>query len=365
MQPVTTLGQRLRDLRESHWPGFALTQAQLARVLSSVKSITPPVISSWENDSKLPPPERLEAYATFFCTRRSIEEGTPRLIDEPDLSESERQERRRIHAELTALRDDASLHPAPPPPPVGSAPDPLGTFWQFDDDLPVNIVCAPLPEAMYQKMPFNDPSDPEFVEAYRFTDLDALIELHGHIRAVNPTSDVRIRLASELTADRITEHLVLLGGVDWNTVTREVLQRIRMPLHQFARPDDDPISGGGFEVVDADPPKRFEPMLADDPNAPLGKTLAWDVAHLFRTQNPFNQRRTVTICNGAFGRGTYGAVRALTDAKFRNRNEGYLRQRFQEAETFSILMRVDIVASVVLTPDWTKGSETCLHEWPT
>jgi hypothetical protein len=55
-----------------------------------------------------------------------------------------------------------------------------------------------------------------------------------------------------------------------------------------------------------------------------------------------------------YGRGTYGAVRALTDAKFRDRNEEYARKKFPASPTFGILMRVRINPNgAVVTPDWT------------
>ena len=44
-----------------------------------------------------------------------------------------------------------------------------------------------------------------------------------------------------------------------------------------------------------------------------------------------NKRRTVTVCNGMYGRGTYGAVRALTDVRFRDSNDGYVKSRFAGA----------------------------------
>ena len=71
-----------------------------------------------------------------------------------------------------------------------------------------------------------------------------------------------------------------------------------------------------------------------------------------RAVSPFNRKRTVTICNGMYGRGTYGVVRALTDARFRDRNADYLRSRFGDAESYCILSRVPIVDGVTLTPDW-------------
>ena len=63
-----------------------------------------------------------------------------------------------------------------------------------------------------------------------------------------------------------------------------------------------------------------------------------------------------------YGRGTYGVVRALTDARFRDRNAEYLRSRFSGREAYCILTRVPIVDGVTLTPDWTAGDST-LFEW--
>src|SRR5262245_1065862 len=57
------LARRLRELRESRDP--TLTQAELARSLSGTGRIAPTTISSWESltNPKLPPRERLRAYA--------------------------------------------------------------------------------------------------------------------------------------------------------------------------------------------------------------------------------------------------------------------------------------------------------------
>jgi hypothetical protein len=87
-----------------------------------------------------------------------------------------------------------------------------------------------------------------------------------------------------------------------------------------------------------------------------------DVALFARAVSPFNRKRTVTICNGMYARGTYGVVRALTDARFRDRNAEYLNSRFGSSETYCLLTRVPIVDGATLTPDWTTGEYT-LFEW--
>jgi hypothetical protein len=88
-----------------------------------------------------------------------------------------------------------------------------------------------------------------------------------------------------------------------------------------------------------------------------------DVALFARAVSPSNRKRIVTICNGMYGRGTYGAVRALTDERFRDRNMEYIQARFPDAEAYCILTRVTVENGVTLTPDWTLP-ETRLFEWP-
>jgi hypothetical protein len=222
----------------------------------------------------------------------------------------------------------------------------------------VTIVVAPFPSELRAELPYTNPDDPDYIESFMYADLDSLIELHGHLRAVNPLNQVNIRLASKgLTADEYATHLVLLGGIDWNPVTADIQERMDPPVRQTSR--DQGNSQGGFTVLhpDGSASRDFQSRLTKS-----GAILE-DVAHFFRAPNPFNKARKLTICNGMYGRGTLGAVRALTDAQFRDRNEKYLDDRFGDSEAVSILMRVQIVGGKVLTPDWTDAG-TRLDEWP-
>ena len=92
------------------------------------------------------------------------------------------------------------------------------------------------------------------------------------------------------------------------------------------------------------------------------KILREDVALFARAVNPYNRERSVTICNGMYGSGTVGAVRALTDIFFRDRNAEYLKERFADSGTYCFLTRVTVEAGTALTPDWTVP-DTRLFEW--
>ncbi|MER7001648.1 XRE family transcriptional regulator [Dactylosporangium sp. NPDC000555] len=356
-----------------------MTQKQIAEALGGDKQLSLSVISSWENpDSPVVPPEhRLAGYARFFASRRSIETRPARLLEDDELTDDERDAERTIYAEISRLRNpdhvDARPAAADVPEtnplqvlstggeiPLGPGDSIGGGTWYFGSDAKrIVIVCARLPEDLREKMPYAHKSDPDYVRAYTYADVDSVIELFGHIRAVNPTADVRIRTDDRLLADDYHSHLVLLGGIDFNPITRDLVERLNLPVRQQPRLAEE--DSGYFEVGD----RRHTPVVEVEQRADgtERRTLREDVAYFFRGPSPMNMKRTITLCNGMFGRGTYGAVRALTDRNFRNRNEEYLAKRFGDAESFSILFRVTVFTGETLTPDWTVARNR-FHEWP-
>ncbi|KDN22847.1 helix-turn-helix domain-containing protein [Amycolatopsis rifamycinica] len=341
-EPRPALARRLRALRE----GAGITQAQLAQALGEGRPLSTGLISSWENTQRpvTPPVHRLKAYATLFARPLNMDGDT--VLPVKQLTDEEQVSRKDLLAELLWLRDGReTIEPAP-----------IRTdFWQFGADEDITIVCAQLPEEYRQHLTYADPENADYVLLYTYADPDALIELFGHIRSRNPDNRVRFLTAGELKADDYTAHLVLLGGVDWNTVTKDVIERVDLPVEQVSR-EAEPRNNG-FRVKRGGETRLFSPRLDK------GGHLLEDVAHLYRGVSPFNPRRTVTVCNGMYGRGTLGAVRALTDARFRDQNWAYLQDRFGDAETFSVISRVPVVGGQGLTPDWTV-EENRLHEWP-
>jgi hypothetical protein len=356
--PRQVLARYLRLLREERWPTVKITQPQLAQALGGDRALSVPLISSWESatNPKIPPIPRLEAYATFFATRRSIAKDPPRMLNSAELTEPEQQARDEILRELMSLRRTAMRATDTPTPSEDSEALSIGP-WRFDDGKPITIVCAQLPPDFLERMPYTDRNDPDFVELYTYADLDSLFELHGHLRAANPTSLVRYRTAQRLQPDDYTTHLVSLGGVDWNQATNSILDQLQLPVRQVANwtSADDAF----FEVEKDGQTVQYRPRLDTVEDK---KILREDVALFARAVNPYNRVRTVSICNGMYSPGSYGVVRALTDTRFRDRNAAYLRDRFGDSETFCILSSVKIQPGAALTPDWTVA-ENRLFEW--
>jgi len=365
--PRQLLARRLRELREHHWPDRKVTQLQLAKALGGDKPLSVPLISSWEAraDPRIPPPARLEGYAAAFATSRTFEGPEPCRLSFNDMTDEERVVMRELMQELMQLRNNALRATA-----LESGSATVGmpgevqqslnvNPWRFPDGHTITIVCAPWPQHMLAKIPYTDVDDPDYIELLQYSDLDALLELHGHLRAANPENQVNLRIAGKLTADDYTSHLVSLGGVDWNTITSTALERLPLPVQQIA---DWQVTGEQyFQIEENGTVTRHKPNLEEAAGHPKG-ILREDVALFARAVSPFNRKRTITICSGMYGRGTHGVVRALTDARFRDRNADYIRSRFGDSQTYCILTRVPIVYGATLTPDWTNGEYT-LFEW--
>ncbi|HST82318.1 MAG TPA: helix-turn-helix transcriptional regulator [Kineosporiaceae bacterium] len=382
------LGERLRALRVN----WNVTQRQLSDALG----LSAGLVSSWENGTAVPPEERLNGYARFFASRRSTQQRPPALVPSEDLTAEEERVRGELIDELVRLREEALDGSAPRTRETGALG---GRFWYFSDGQPITILCTPLSQAQLGyssaageqgNLPpavqyATNPSHPNAVQNLGNGDIDALLELVGHIRAENPTADVRWltydRIAS---ADQLTGHLVVLGNGDaersplpqGDTMTVSALQKqLNSPISARWPPGGDDEFDGEFCVsIDSagaptgDPEKaeeievykpRFlrDETLDDRPRlyARGAPQLSADVAFIIRSRSPLNPDAKLTMLCGMFSRGTYGAVRAFTDATFRTRNEQWLTKAV-DPEDFWILFQVAVIADKTISPDLSRAA---------
>lgn len=353
MQPAspeaTRLARRLKQLRVQQWPDVRLTQADLAKAFSTEEALAPGTVSSWESASapKIPPRHRLLAYARFFATQRSVE-SPPKLLPLAVLTPDEHAAYKKLETELIALRrlaaeetDEEEITP--------------GRSWHFTDSGPVTLVCAELPGD--QTGPLASPSNPNYTVLQAFADIDALVELHGHIRAENPRMQVNFKTPDEVGHDDLTGHTILIGGVVWNEIAESLSEDAGLPIQQFAHPN---LDSGEIFIAKVDGEEReFWPKWKDSERTVISQ----DVGLLARVPNPDNSSRTLTICNGIHSRGVYGAVRSLTDTHLRDANERYISANFGNSDSFAILMWVRVRKDRTMTPDF-SSTGVVLYQWP-
>jgi hypothetical protein len=339
------LARALRALRETTWPERVLTQAQLAKALSSEGRVAGATLSSWESvtNPKTPSEARLSSYARFFCTERSLE-GEPHLIPEDQLTPTEVGRFGELESQLFEL-----FHPED---------SKVRRSFLFEAG-PVVVICPTAPTEV--QGPLADLQDPNYTRLRQYGDLDALIELYGHLRAENPNLDIFHRLTDDVVSDDFSSHVILLGGIGWNKVTRRFQTAIsQVPIMQIGVKD---LEGDIFQIQapDVETTADTQTFLPEYEDLGDGKELIADVGYIARLRNPFKVSRTLTICNGIYSRGVFGAVRCLTDASVRDENERYLANRFPDGE-FAMLVRVPVVANETLSPDL-QNPGARLFEW--
>jgi transcriptional regulator with XRE-family HTH domain len=413
----SAVGERLRELRLGSW-GASTTQKQVADALG----LSVPLVSSWEAGKAIPPEDRLRSYALLFALASPPLDGLP---DAADLTAEEEANRRQLIEDLIRLRDEALTPTKVAARSTGALG---GRFWYFPDGARIRILTTPLwreavgrtrlatvlsefgvdldytvngvsvrdilqandrdPDGLVDRIPYANPRHPNYMESLHDADRDATIELIGHIRAENPTADVRFLTSDRATRDDLTGHVIVLGQADQigrtsqgrPSVLEYVVRRQELPLTTRCLEGDDPEYDSVFVVTvdDEGSPKyygagttpvkeeTYKPVFLRDVAAGKRRRLIadgypqleYDVALLARQRNELNSNTTVTICAGIFSRGTYGAVRALTDANLRSSNERYLAENVDIRE-FWMLLHVPVFpgsgATETVTPDLTRA----------
>jgi hypothetical protein len=336
------LAQRLRELRKYEFK--RLTQGELGQALGDADdALSPATISMWENpgSGRLPPPYRLETYARFFCTPRSLERKL-HVLSVDDLTDQERERMEELRLELLGLRKIAA--PAGKPS-SGEAQ----SIWHFPDGSRITLVCSRVsPE---RRRPPSQPGDLNYVRFDDLADLDTLIDIYGAIRAYNPTSRVVIAAAQELKYQDVSNHLVLIGGLAWSTVTPWFSRIFELPIQP-----EDPADRGAIVVNDSDGEEVKFPYTL------VNGSLVEDVGFFVRGKNPSAPQRTLTICGGITTLGVHGSARCCIDWEIRERNDRYLKSKLSEESTYCVVMRVPVVNNDPLTPDLSKEGNR-LFEW--
>jgi hypothetical protein len=218
------------------------------------------------------------------------------------------------------------------------------------------VICPDAPEEVRGSLAEED--DPNFTKLQQYGDLDALIELYGHLCRENPTLEISHKLASEVEDDDYGGQVILLGGIGWNQSTRRIGKSLgQVPVKQIDVTD---LPGGDiFQIKAADGLKSFYYPESEE----LGerKELVADIAYVARLPNPLQYGRTLTICNGIHSRGVLGAVRCFTDSTVRGHNEKYLAAEFPKGE-FAILLRVKVAGKKTMPPDLREPAAR-LYQW--
>ncbi len=340
--PARRLAERLRALRERE----NLTQKQVARVLGGSDPLSIASVSLWEKpgSDRLPPAQRLAAYARLFCTSRSFDGEEPRLLSPDELTEQERDQETELYNELVGLRERAQSTNFPAP-----VRGQRSALWHFPDPIAVSIVCSDAVEPPS----YAQASHLNYSRYARYADLDALVAVYGQVKADNPERMIRILPTDRLVQDFALNHLIIIGGAASNAASL-FAQDIPLPAAEKI-PGTEPATHL-FRCTVGEQAREFTSSRDGKGN------LLQDVGLIARGPHPFVPGGTVTLLSGITSRGVYGAALCFLDSHLRDTNERYLENAFGNVESFCILMNIPVHYDIALPPNlWREN--TCLYEW--
>jgi transcriptional regulator with XRE-family HTH domain len=346
--PARRLAERLRDLREREFR--PLTQRVLARALGGSEPLNHATVSQWEkpDSNRLPPPQRLKAYARLFCSDRSFASTTPRLLEDNELTNAERGREIELYEELLELRERAQSTDAATGSSEQFAIEYQGSLWRFPDEKAISIVCSDVPRA--NRPAYADEGHLNYSRYARHADLDALVEVYGQVRADNPGTWIRILSPKSLEHDFALNHLVIIGGAAVDDVAPWFAQGVPLP----AAHESGETHTFTYEVEGET--REFTSTRDDDGN------LIHDVGFIARAPHNIVPGRTVTVLGGITSRGVHGAALAFSDSHVRDANLRYLTDTFPGTSTFCILMRVPVRNDAALPPNLSMP-DVRLYEW--
>lgn len=254
-----------------------------------------------------------------------------------ELTHRDRAHRDELFRELVALRHRQARESEP---------------WTFPAGERILVVCGQLDGMEH---PYSNAGDPNYTHLLTHADLDAFIELYGHLRVRNPQSEVRFIRGDRLSEpDDFASHLVVLGGPGLNEGLQQIFAGTPLPVTQRQHPG---VENGEVFYIQGKP----------DPELPVfaggeAQRLVRDVGLFVRLTNPFNSGRTLSWCSGIFSRGVLGAAKLLTDPGVRESNGKYLAERFAATRQFAVLFGVTVVLGETISPDL-SNDDTRLYEW--
>ncbi|MBD2752637.1 TIR domain-containing protein [Spirosoma validum] len=164
-------------------------------------------------------------------------------------------------------------------------------------------------------------------DAISYTEVSAFLKVMGH-------SSIRISYADRISGDSLGANLVLIGGPDANSITREVVSRIKTSLI-FGDPNRHEVS-----FTDSITNTTYYPEYSRDYEEPIST----DCGVIIKAENPFSPSNQVLILFGSYGYGTWAAAKLLTSRGFYNNSV------ISNGDYFECVFTTDIVRETPQMP---------------
>ena len=238
----------------------------------------------------------------------------------------------------------------------------LQKVWGIKDGDSVIVVCSELDNP--KKRQLVEPPR-EFIYSLKYGDVDAYFEVVTTLLRLYPAIKLRIMSAGEATATQVdfARHLILIGGPDYNALTKEILNQ-DVTQFDYRSPDGDTQSEKNpQEIVLYDKQNKneycFPTKISDDKDSDR------DYGYFERIANPRNRKKNIVFIGGCHTIGVTGAVKAFSMAPNEEGaiqdpvlcNAALVAGRVGKARTFAVVVSADRVLSQTISTPVVKSAD--------
>lgn len=219
--------------------------------------------------------------------------------------------------------------------------------WGIKDGDYVIVVCSELDKPAKRQ----NVEPREFIYNLKYGDVDAYFEVVVTLLRLFPKIKLHIMSSGEAETRHIdlSQHLILVGGPDYNIITTEFLNK-KITRYQYKSPDfGEPSKSFPKEIVIYDSIKKQEFCEVTDKK---------DYGYFERIKNPLNPKKKIIFLGGSHTIGVTGAVKAFSmfDSEQGEIPETVLlnakkvAKKTPKESEFSVLFIVERVGQTINTP---------------
>ena len=233
----------------------------------------------------------------------------------------------------------------------------LRKVWGIKDKDYVILVCSELDNPIERQMV--EPR--EFIYHFKYGDVDAYFEVVITLLRLYPNIKLKIMSTGEAEATRIdfAQHLILIGGPDYNSITEKILKK-KITQFDYKSP-----------YVDVQSEKYPDEIVLY--HRELNKEFCYpgtsdkDYGYFERIINPNNPDSQIILIGGCHTVGVTGAVKAFSMAESERgeipeivlNNARLVAKRIKRTSSFAVLVSVERVAQSINIPV-IKGTDITL-----
>jgi hypothetical protein len=230
----------------------------------------------------------------------------------------------------------------------------LQKVWGITNGDHVVVVCSELPSPERRQ----HVEKREFIYNLKYGDIDAYFDVIVTLLRLFPAIKLRVLSSGEAEKTRLdlAQHLILIGGPDYNAFTEKVLgEKVTQISYRCPDGERSPAYPDEIVIYDTNTGQEFCEFTEDK-----------DYGYFERIKNPRDPKRNVILIGGCHTIGVTSVAKAFSMAQCENgeipsvvlRNAQLVAKSIRSDSEFVVVMKGELFGQTIHTPIVEEGNIT-------